>query len=203
MLACGPMFSEIGMGTSLIVLLIVKPITYFAFIQAYRYRVSAHIPMTYGRAAGLALIRALVGVAIIGGSAWAIVGSGDGGALAFAWPVLILERLAVWLAIGYGLARLRGHRLAGWTLGGCAIDVAYDISIAFALFEALWAHAAVAAGAGIWIFFLTKAGRRLELRGRFRGCRCGGCGYDLTGNLSGICPECGMPVPGPTAWRAE
>jgi hypothetical protein len=24
--------------------------------------------------------------------------------------------------------------------------------------------------------------------------RCTGCGYDLTGNISGICPECGLPV---------
>ena len=25
--------------------------------------------------------------------------------------------------------------------------------------------------------------------------RCGRCGYDLTGNTSGVCPECGAPVP--------
>jgi hypothetical protein len=25
--------------------------------------------------------------------------------------------------------------------------------------------------------------------------RCLGCGYDLTGNVSGVCPECGTPVP--------
>jgi len=24
---------------------------------------------------------------------------------------------------------------------------------------------------------------------------CGRCGYDLTGNVSGICPECGTPIP--------
>ncbi len=29
-----------------------------------------------------------------------------------------------------------------------------------------------------------------------RGLRCTGCGYNLTGNVSGRCPECGMPVPG-------
>jgi len=23
---------------------------------------------------------------------------------------------------------------------------------------------------------------------------CGGCGYNLTGNVSGICPECGRPI---------
>lgn len=25
--------------------------------------------------------------------------------------------------------------------------------------------------------------------------RCCQCGYDLTGNVSGICPECGTPIP--------
>ena len=29
---------------------------------------------------------------------------------------------------------------------------------------------------------------------RRRGCLCIGCGYDLTGNVSGVCPECGRPV---------
>jgi hypothetical protein len=29
---------------------------------------------------------------------------------------------------------------------------------------------------------------------RRRGCLCIGCGYDLTGNVSGACPECGSPV---------
>ncbi len=28
-----------------------------------------------------------------------------------------------------------------------------------------------------------------------RGIRCTTCGYNLTGNVSGICPECGTPIP--------
>jgi uncharacterized RDD family membrane protein YckC len=32
-----------------------------------------------------------------------------------------------------------------------------------------------------------------------RGFLCTGCGYNLTGNVSGICPECGTPVPRGTA----
>lgn len=32
-----------------------------------------------------------------------------------------------------------------------------------------------------------------------RGSICTTCGYDLTGNVSGICPECGEPVPPPQA----
>lgn len=38
-----------------------------------------------------------------------------------------------------------------------------------------------------WLRFrLTRQVLRLELPGR-----CRGCGYDLTGNVSGTCPECG------------
>lgn len=32
-------------------------------------------------------------------------------------------------------------------------------------------------------------------RGHAPGC-CRMCGYDLTGNISGVCPECGAPVAG-------
>jgi hypothetical protein len=32
--------------------------------------------------------------------------------------------------------------------------------------------------------------------------RCAACSYDLTGNVSGICPECGTALPKPEAWRA-
>ena len=28
---------------------------------------------------------------------------------------------------------------------------------------------------------------------RWRRGQCVGCGYDLTGNVSGVCPECGQP----------
>jgi hypothetical protein len=31
-------------------------------------------------------------------------------------------------------------------------------------------------------------------RPRFRLGRCAWCGYDLTGNTSGVCPECGNPI---------
>ena len=40
-------------------------------------------------------------------------------------------------------------------------------------------------------------GRRREIIGVRRNARgeCLDCGYDLRGNTSGICPECGQPIP--------
>jgi hypothetical protein len=52
-----------------------------------------------------------------------------------------------------------------------------------------WAVAAPAA--------LLPAGRlvsSVRRRLRRRRCACGSCGYDLTGNVSGVCPECGDKV---------
>jgi rRNA maturation endonuclease Nob1 len=55
---------------------------------------------------------------------------------------------------------------------------------------------------------VTRTLRRAGLRVGFMGVRpdeiervlnanlCRGCGYNLTGNISGICPECGRPAVG-------
>ncbi len=32
---------------------------------------------------------------------------------------------------------------------------------------------------------------------------CHKCGYDLTGNISGVCPECGQVIPTPSANPAQ
>ncbi|HSZ54569.1 MAG TPA: hypothetical protein VK797_02835 [Tepidisphaeraceae bacterium] len=42
---------------------------------------------------------------------------------------------------------------------------------------------------------LRRAKRRQRLMERRRDIRCIACGYSLTGNTSGVCPECGTPVP--------
>ena len=48
----------------------------------------------------------------------------------------------------------------------------------------------------VWLFLLEKR-RRAGLLGI-----CGTCSYDLTGNTSGVCPECGKPITGAPA-RAD
>ena len=43
--------------------------------------------------------------------------------------------------------------------------------------------------------FGWHARRALAVRGRSRRPLCVECGYNLTANISGVCPECGRPVP--------
>jgi len=192
-LACGPFFSELGAGVSLATLLLVKPLTYVAFIQAFRFRVSREIPMGFGRAAALAGIRALAGLALIGLTfvAFRFTREPQGG-LTLAWGALIAERVLVWGALGYYGASIVGRRLVGWTVSGAAIDAAFDIAAASSLFDQWPVFAGVILAVVLFIAALTAIGRRDSLKARFIGGHlCRHCQYDLTGNLSGRCPECG------------
>lgn len=45
----------------------------------------------------------------------------------------------------------------------------------------------------VWAVVGDRLIRRLRRR-RLRGGHCGACGYDLTGNVTGVCSECGTPV---------
>jgi hypothetical protein len=91
-------------------------------------------------------------------------------------------------------------RRAGWRLGLLAL-------FGVALLGSGWED--VRAGhpwrgvlrAGLWLLmcgFLAFAVLRQRGAARSRECAesgcCGGCGYDLTGNTSGVCPECGAPA---------
>ena len=52
----------------------------------------------------------------------------------------------------------------------------------------------------LWIPFLVVAiptATLFWLDRRFPRGRCSTCGYNLTGNVSGVCPECGTEVPAP------
>ena len=115
-LACGPFFSTTGVWVSLFVLLLVKPATYFAFIQAFRYRVSDAVPLSFRRAVGLTAARTLIGAALLGGVALAAgVLSGSDAHPAFLWGGLFLvlslpvrfavTRSETWLSVAAWLTR--------------------------------------------------------------------------------------------------
>src|SRR5262245_26198502 len=115
-LACGPYFDETGAAISLLLFLVVKPLAYFAFIQAFRYRVSRPIPMRFSQAVTLTLWRAGLGFGIVG--AWALLiylaqpnGRAAEALLPLSWLYLYAERLFSWWLVGSRGAGLRGRRL--------------------------------------------------------------------------------------------
>jgi hypothetical protein len=57
----------------------------------------------------------------------------------------------------------------------------------------------LATSAVLPVFGLCRATHRAVLRRLRKRGRCGCCGYNLTGNTSGTCPECGSDIPTSTA----
>jgi hypothetical protein len=201
-LACGPYFDETGFWASVVLFAIVKPLAYFAFIQAFRYRVSRPFPMKFSQAAKLTAMRAGLGIGFTAIGALfffslARTGGGDG-ILAMSWVFLYAERLFSWWLVGWWGAGLRGRRLIGWIISGTLINAAFDAAMVMGLVMGPLPIIAITAGIGMFIAALHVVGRRASLKLRFtRNPVCLSCGYDLTGNLSGRCPECGRAVDGP------
>jgi hypothetical protein len=200
-LACGPSFEDLvpfliiaGLG-----LVAVKTLMYVAFVQAFRYRVAAPVPMTRRQAWGIAGLRAAIGILIIG-TTWLVLffsSVGDNPAIGIIWTIGACERLAVWFGLGLGLAKLHGRRLAGWTISGTGLDLACDAALFFTGQYGLTSPLVGGAGIVVFIAVLFVVGRRASLLSRFtERPLCRSCAYDLTGNLSGICPECGSPIVG-------
>jgi hypothetical protein len=85
-----------------------------------------------------------------------------------------------------------------------------DIPAAVARRNRLWSNVAAIppvishryASVPHWVpalLFASLPAYQLRRRGRKRrhAGHCPGCGYDLTGNVSGVCPECGIEAPTP------
>lgn len=196
LLACGPYFDAAGMVSSLVIFLLLKPLAYFAFVRAFRYRVSRDIPMTGRQAAKLAALRALVGIVLIGGGAWVLSEARILPSGLIGWLYLYVARVVAWLWIGRSGASLRGRRLIAWTCFGTLVNAAFDVAVVVGLMTG-WAYPAlIVIVIGLFLYVLEVRGRRVSLRNRFSDAPfCGVCEYNLTGNLSGVCPECGTVVP--------
>jgi hypothetical protein len=183
---------------SLILFVLIKPLTYFAFIQAFRYRVSRAIPMRFSQAIMLTLARAGLGIVIVGGGGFLFLAMGARESsilLPISWVFLYAERLFSWWLVGWKGAGLRGRRLVGWVFSGTLINAAFDFAVVAGLFAG-WIPPVITVGCvAVFIALLHVIGRRESLRLRFSSnVRCVQCQYDLTGNLSGRCPECGHTI---------
>jgi hypothetical protein len=192
MLGCGPYFHEEGLVGAIILFLLVKPLAYFAFIQAFRYRVSRPIPMRTGQAVKLAALRAGLGIALVGLGTVVLLAYKNEQLLFASWGFLYVERLFSWWLVGWRGAGLKGRRLVGWIISGTMINGAFDAAVVWGLMEGPLPQVGLVSAIAIFIGALHIIGRRDSLKARFRNdiC-CAMCQYDLTGNLSGRCPECG------------
>jgi hypothetical protein len=196
-LACGPFFStdENATAIALAILLVFKPLAYYAYIQAFRFRVSRPIPMTVRQAARMAVVRTIAGAVLVGGAYAILLAVQSETPLLFSWVYLYGERLIVWWWIGAKMARLVGRRLVGWVLGGTLLNALFDVALVVGVFAGVAGPAVVLAVIAAFIGALHVVGRRDALRRRFiEAPFCTRCEYNLTGNLSGICPECGTPI---------
>src|SRR5688500_8692089 len=145
MLGCGPYFDEGGAVGSLILFLLVKPLAYFAFIQAFRYRVSRPIPMRYRQAAWLAALRTVMGIVIVGSAALGLMAMQDSSLWIWSWAVLYGERLFSWSIVGRFGAQLRGRRLLGWIISGTCINAAFDVAVVWGMMEGALPQVAIVA----------------------------------------------------------
>jgi len=58
----------------------------------------------------------------------------------------------------------------------------------------LWRYIIFVAGAGIVCGGIARITHAICDARRIESGHCKKCGYDLTGNVSGVCPECGTPI---------
>ena len=195
LLACGPWFNTADAVASAVMFLLVQPLTYFAFIRAFRYRVSRAIPMTVRQAIRLTLWRAGLGILLVGGGVLVLMAMKTKAGAQAGWVWLYVARLAAWWMVGSWGAQLRGRRLVGWIISGTALNVTFDVAAVGGLVAGWTFPVAVLAGIAVFVSILDKVGQRAKLKARFStDPLCSQCQYNLTGNLSGICPECGTPI---------
>ncbi len=84
----------------------------------------------------------------------------------------------------------------GWIISGTLINAAFDAAVIAGLLAGWVYPAGIVLLIGGFIAIMERLGRRASLQARFSSDPlCATCQYNLTGNLSGICPECGTPIP--------
>jgi hypothetical protein len=95
---------------------------------------------------------------------------------------------------GFVLSRgLIGYESTTWTAGAWEIGISSQHVFAIPLIVVSATSGATAAVLYAVLFVQWDRRRRLRAMRRGKGF-CMACGYNLTANTSGVCPECGAPV---------
>ncbi len=130
---------------------------------------------------------------------------GSGHLNGLGWPLMWLNLDPIVFEALYTPQQVRFHLEALWQEGKIGPNGApvgwghHYIHLGYGRVATICPYEFAVQGMFAWIVIL--AGRRahhawlVRHDPRFRLGHCRSCGYDLTGNLSGACPECGAPVP--------
>lgn len=114
--------------------------------------------MTTKQVIKLALLRALLGVALVGGGAFVLTYFSLTGAWIYSWVYMYFARLASWWFVGYKFAGIKGARLVGWIVFGMLINVAFDGAVVVGLVTGWFFPTLIILGISIFIFVLHKIG---------------------------------------------
>jgi hypothetical protein len=120
-----------------------------------------------------------------------------------AWTVPSDDPIRLPLVTGTGFYVWR-HR--GWPalVGAAPDDFRYGLILPRRQFR--YPGQVIGVRVPLWLLALAVGFPTAILFWRDRGYgpgHCRKCGYNLTGNVSGICPECGTPVPAPNAGNQD
>lgn len=118
-------------------------------------------------------------------------------------PVTAVYGLISWCLVAFLSSRLKrpfglvdALRCTGWIIIGCSYGISpngYDVFL-WPQYASL-ARPVAQSGAIVGILTVILATILIPaLQAPKAGC-CSECGYDLTGNASGVCPECGTAIP--------
>ena len=112
-------------------------------------------------------------------------------------PVLALFLCLMWTGVTYHMHKLL--RLIDQNIAAAQAIPNPKLVVSLAVqrqtqlhYERFWAGTSLIWGCIAIVLTYHRRERRRRDR-RERGL-CAKCSYDLTGNVSGICPECGMPI---------
>lgn len=200
-LAHGVFFVDTAWQVTIALVMIAKVTLHWLLIWAYRYQVSSDRPASSRRIIAMTGVRAAMGPIVVL-VMWLGV-SLKRALLFYLAPYLV--RVVAWVFVGW-LMPLRGKRVGGFLLAGMWIDVVLDVAIVATGMADDYGGTGLAGLAalglligglplGLLLVPLCLSSKSPALLARFQSDRvCRKCGYDLTGNATGVCPECGTAI---------
>lgn len=143
---------------------------------------SKYRPRTY---LWVTLIAGAVGAGAGGAITWSVNGYASGGVV-----VGLLPSIVTWLWLVHHMTPLRWSRTLLVGLASLPVGTVLSCGLPVGFVVVYWyLSVPLALGTASCMHLLLA---RLETQPAYPACLC--CGYNLTGNVSGVCPECGTEI---------